>query len=94
MSSKGTVSIPYRQLHYRKLLGVAELDQFMKYAKEAAKDFFVDLQELVPRAEILAVNVDSYRGGPGVDVVCHIDLPREQHFALLKALQSKGYSLK
>jgi len=91
MTTKGTVSIPMFTLLFRKVLYVAELDDFVEKARDAAEECLEDLQDLIPSAKILAINVDAFRPGPGIEVSFEPWIPREKQQHLLSALQKKGY---
>lgn len=94
MSSKGTVTIPMFTLQFRKVLYVAELDDFVEKARAAAQEFLEDVQELVPDAKLLAITVDAYRPGPGIEVSIEPRIPRVKQQDLLREFQRKGYRVR
>lgn len=94
MSSKGTVTIPMFTISFRKVLYVAELDDFVEKARAAAQELLDDLQGILPNAELLEINVDAFRPGPGIEVRVGPDVPRDKQWDVLRALQKKGYRIR
>ena len=101
--SKGTIDPYGRSVIFRKTLYVQTLEKFVKAAKDAAREFLVDIRL---SAEQIAgvrpndipdagIEVSAFQGGPGISVGVNISaVPDDQRWPLLESLRKKGYRIK